>query len=321
MASDVTKNTQDIENYSKEFIELQSELKQISKSQFNGISLFTTNEAEHKEGILHRVDDGIEYDGSSYNKFSRIASTHEDGDYDSGHVSINVVNLTYMLPFIFQKWEYSEGGPDFFVPPQPNDTDGAGIGASGIFRISYNIAGEVESIQVPDPLTSGNPGTGFIAGDLLFHHRNLPHSGVTLRVTSVNGTGGITGLEHVSGDFYDSDPTLMKITNFEGLRQGFLNDMHYQNIKSLSAGTFVDVIERIADARAENGAEQNRLNMVDDLLIGKHTNLEAAHGRIMDADMALESTRFARQNVLVQSSAAMVAQANQLTSISLTLLG
>ena len=51
------------------------------------------------------------------------------------------------------------------------------------------------------------------------------------------------------------------------------------------------------------------------------TNLEAAYGRIMDADIALESTRMARQNVLVQSSAAMVAQANQLTSIALTVLG
>ena len=61
--------------------------------------------------------------------------------------------------------------------------------------------------------------------------------------------------------------------------------------------------------------------MVNELLIQNQTNLEAAYGRIMDADMALESTRFARQNVLVQSSAAMVAQANQLTNIALTLLG
>ena len=36
----------------------------------------------------------------------------------------------------------------------------------------------------------------------------------------------------------------------------------------------------------------------------------------MDADIALESSRFARQNVLVQSSAAMVAQANQLTNVA-----
>jgi len=51
------------------------------------------------------------------------------------------------------------------------------------------------------------------------------------------------------------------------------------------------------------------------------TNLEAAHGRIMDADVAAESTKLARYNVMVQAAASMVAQANQLSSIALTLLG
>jgi flagellin-like hook-associated protein FlgL len=41
----------------------------------------------------------------------------------------------------------------------------------------------------------------------------------------------------------------------------------------------------------------------------------------MDADIALESTRFASYNVLVQASAAMTAQANQMTNIALSLLG
>ena len=81
------------------------------------------------------------------------------------------------------------------------------------------------------------------------------------------------------------------------------------------------VIEQIADCRAENGAEMSRLNMVNELLIQNQTNLEAAYGRIMDADVALESTRFARHNVLVQASAAMVAQANQLTNVALSVLG
>ena len=40
MANDVTKNTQDVENYSKEFIELQRQLNQIRHEKFNGISLF-----------------------------------------------------------------------------------------------------------------------------------------------------------------------------------------------------------------------------------------------------------------------------------------
>jgi len=62
------------------------------------------------------------------------------------------------------------------------------------------------------------------------------------------------------------------------------------------------------------------LNLEVEGLRANQVNLEAAHGRIMDADIALESTRFARHNVLVQSSAAMVAQANQLTNLALNLL-
>ena len=40
MAQDITKNSGDIENYSKEFLELQSQLNQVKQEKFNGISLF-----------------------------------------------------------------------------------------------------------------------------------------------------------------------------------------------------------------------------------------------------------------------------------------
>jgi flagellin len=60
---------------------------------------------------------------------------------------------------------------------------------------------------------------------------------------------------------------------------------------------------------------------VEGMLQASLVNIEAAHGRIMDADIALESTLFAKQNVLVQAGAAMTAQANQLTNVALTLLG
>ena len=93
------------------------------------------------------------------------------------------------------------------------------------------------------------------------------------------------------------------------------------DISKVSIHDITMAIEKVADLRAENGAEQNRLGVANELLVQNQTNLEAAYGRIMDADIALESTRMARQNVLVQSSAAMVAQANQLTSIALTVLG
>jgi flagellin len=94
-----------------------------------------------------------------------------------------------------------------------------------------------------------------------------------------------------------------------------------KSILAVSVGAFVNAIEKLADVRAENGAEQNRSMQVIDMLQTSMTNLEAAHGRIMDADIALESTRFARHNVLVQAGAAMTAQANQLTNVALSLIG
>lgn len=84
---------------------------------------------------------------------------------------------------------------------------------------------------------------------------------------------------------------------------------------------FTGMIEDVANALAQNGAEQQRLNMEMEGLRTNQVNLEAALGRIMDADIAWESTRFARRNVLVQSSGSMVAQANSTTDIALRLMG
>ena len=79
------------------------------------------------------------------------------------------------------------------------------------------------------------------------------------------------------------------------------------------------MIEKIADARAENGAEQQRVNQ--SLGYGRITwliwKLPMAE---LDVDVALESSRLARNSVKVQASAAMVAQANQLSSVALSLL-
>ena len=43
---------------------------------------------------------------------------------------------------------------------------------------------------------------------------------------------------------------------------GFLNSIMF-----ISIGSFTDIIQRVADARAENGAEQSRLGMANELLI------------------------------------------------------
>jgi len=215
MAADITKNSSDIENYSKEFRELQSQLGQMSLEKFNGISLFAFGNATNASGV-QSADSGKELhvslgaSGSDKDIYSYQLLTHPSGVSTDGAISLNVVNLEFV-------------------------TSLGGLGATGNSLVNAN----------------GNQVT---------------------------------------------------------------------DISTITIEQFTEVIQRIADARSENGAEQQRVQQSYEFHQVNLVNLEAAHGRIMDVDVALESTRFARNNVLVQASASMTAQANQLTQVALTLL-
>jgi len=90
---------------------------------------------------------------------------------------------------------------------------------------------------------------------------------------------------------------------------------------SITLDTIKTAIENVATMRAANGAEQSRLGFAGELLTVNKANLEAANSRIVDVDVAQESTQLARWNILVQSGTAMLAQANTSSSTALKLLG
>ena len=226
MAQDITKNTGDIENYSKEFIELQSQLSQIRNEKFNGISLFASTATSASGSLLKGTGSYINESGVSLSTttFSRTLTTHTSADSALGSVSINVINFQFMLSI-------------------------------------------------------GTLASGATAVDL----------------------GNVNGAQSAGN----------------GIGANLLID----DILEVSISQFIEVIGRVADMRAENGAEQNRVLNTISLLQSNVINLESAHGRIMDTDVAAESTRFARHNILVQASASMTAQANQLSSVALALIG
>ena len=80
-------------------------------------------------------------------------------------------------------------------------------------------------------------------------------------------------------------------------------------------------IQSLADMRAKTGANIQRLNMTEQQLSITMENLAAASSRIKDVNVAEESANFARQNILVQTGTAMLAQANVLPQSALRLLG
>ena len=92
------------------------------------------------------------------------------------------------------------------------------------------------------------------------------------------------------------------------------------NLTDISVGVFTQAVQNIATLRADNGASMSRLRFASDEMARQQSNLEAANGRIIDVDIAAESTRLAKYNVLVQASASMLAQANTQSDIALMLL-
>ena len=81
-----------------------------------------------------------------------------------------------------------------------------------------------------------------------------------------------------------------------------------------------DAIERVSAERAKLGAVQNRLEHTINNLSVAAENLTAAESRIRDADMAQEMMNFVRNQILLQSGTAMLAQANAVPQAVLQLL-
>ena len=70
-------------------------------------------------------------------------------------------------------------------------------------------------------------------------------------------------------------------------------------------------IDKVSTYRAQLGAAQNRLEHTINNLKVTSENMTAAESRIRDTDMAKEMSAFTKNNILVQASQAMLAQANQ----------
>ena len=79
-------------------------------------------------------------------------------------------------------------------------------------------------------------------------------------------------------------------------------------------------ITQLASDRAAVGTNIETLNNYSSQLSTLNNNLSAANSQIMDVDIAQESTNYAKENILVQTGTAMLAQANALPQVALKLL-
>ena len=73
------------------------------------------------------------------------------------------------------------------------------------------------------------------------------------------------------------------------------------DLSQISVGVITTALENISFLRAQNGGTNSRLSFAYESLSLQKTNMKAALGRIVDADIAEESTKLAKYNVLAQS--------------------
>ena len=219
LSQDVLKNSSDRDNYNAEFMSLQNQLYQISKEQFNGVSLFATSTT--RNGNPNTTTGAVVFGGTDKQDHTVSIFTSEMGAAGT-KVSVNKTALLSAVTFT------------------------GGTAASALTAVAYG------------------KGQSFAA--------------------SLGTAAATLDLDDVSSSF------------------------------------FTKALENIATLRAENGGTTSRLNFALEHANRTESNLEAANGRIVDVDIAAESTRLAKYNILVQASASMLAQANVAPSSALMLL-
>ena len=136
-----------------------------------------------------------------------------------------------------------------------------------------------------------------------------------LNNTKFNGVGmaADTGVTIQIGD-----------TDANFITVGLKEAVTFTKINALTAGQELEdinaAIKEVNTARAELGAQQNRLEHTSNNLGTTVENLTASESRIRDTDMAQEMSKFSSKNIITQASQSMLAQANQLQQNVLSLL-
>ena len=91
-------------------------------------------------------------------------------------------------------------------------------------------------------------------------------------------------------------------------------------LDKVSSAVFEQALSNVAFLRAQVGGSMSRVTFSAENISAQKTNMKAALGRIVDVDIAEESTELAKYNILTQASAAMLAQANTNPDVALMLL-
>ncbi|ODN30598.1 flagellin [Fervidobacterium thailandense] len=134
------------------------------------------------------------------------------------------------------------------------------------------------------------------SGVVRAEERNYRDTSLVFQIGANEGHNMIAGLDDMRAAALGLTRDSLKVTD--------------QNSAERTIMVIDAAIHKVSTARAALGAVQNRLEHTIANLGVAAENLTAAESRIRDADMAKEMMQFTKQQILLQSSMAMLAQAN-----------
>jgi flagellin len=105
-------------------------------------------------------------------------------------------------------------------------------------------------------------------------------------------------------------------TAVEAINSTTPTDAHFTSVIT-AANTY---IKTISSQRTLLGAYQNNLEFTSENVLEFSSNSSAARSRIMDTDYAAETANLTKGQILQQAATAMLAQANQMPNVILSLL-
>jgi flagellin-like hook-associated protein FlgL len=294
LSRDVTKNSGDIENYDKEFANLKSQLTSLATEKFNGVNLFST-------------------DGETFD-----VPTSEDGSQSSMVTKANIANDNFMHMMINGFNSVDIDGVTYISRSDANVSDVYSTADDGGITI-YSLPDGKEFLLRTDDQKSNPTGSSTYNSSTgkwdETHTLNLivslpsdpivQVSSEAVEFTySVDPTGNppdtTTAPTPVEVDF---DELLENSAELNQSNLDYDNSSNYAYVSQLA-------LQSLGDMRANNGAEMSRINFAQDMIDINAVNLEAANSRIMDVDVAAESSQLARFQILQQAGTAMLAQAN-----------
>ncbi|MDN5498453.1 MAG: flagellin [Shewanella sp.] len=162
-----------------------------------------------------------------------------------------------------------------------------------------------------------------------------PAGGTLTMATVTNGVAGTADTVDAGGVVVNSElkfssSAAFTVTGTSGAITGTGTTSTLASVKNVDIGTasgaqdalaVIDAaIAGIDSQRADLGAVQNRMNFTINNLSNIQSNVTDARSRIQDVDFASETAQLTKQQILSQTSSAMLAQANQLPQTALSLL-